>query len=275
MNNIQLSAEQIAEFQQNVLAKGKELYREMPWRSDTTPYSILLSEIMLQQTQVPRVMQKYSEFMSAFPTLESLAEADFQEVLAHWSGLGYNRRARFLHQTAQKIVQNGTFPETEEFLRSCPGIGENTAASILVYTFNKPLVFLETNVRTVLIYTFLSDYIGEKIEESVLKDLAKQTLFAENPRQWYWALMDYGTYLKKTEGNFNRMSKMHTVQSRFEGSFRQKRASVLRCLLKNGPLTVSEIAALHNYDVELTGQIVFALQKDSMVAEIEGRIVIQ
>lgn len=273
MNNIQLSAEQIAEFQQTVLAKGKELYREMPWRSDTTPYFILLSEIMLQQTQVPRVMQKFAEFIEAFPTLEDLAHADFQEVLAHWSGLGYNRRARFLHQTAQKIVENGSFPTDEAFLRSCPGIGENTAASILVYAFNQPLVFLETNVRTVLIYTFLNDQT-EKIDESVLKDLARQTLYAENPRQWYWALMDYGTFLKKTEGNFNKLSKKHTTQSKFEGSFRQKRAAVLRCLLQNGPLTSQEISTLTNYDFALVEDIVVALQKDKMVTEVEGRVMI-
>lgn len=273
MNNIQLSAEQIAEFQQTVLAKGRELYREMPWRSDTTPYFILLSEIMLQQTQVPRVMQKFAEFIEAFPTLEDLAHADFQEVLAHWSGLGYNRRARFLHQTAQKIVDNGSFPTDEAFLRSCPGIGENTAASILVYAFNQPLIFLETNVRTVLIYTFLHNQT-EKIDESVLHDLAKQSLYAENPRQWYWALMDYGTYLKKTEGNFNKMSKKHTTQSKFEGSFRQKRAAVLRCLLQKGPLDVSEISELIGYDLSLVQELIDALQKDKMVTEVEGRITI-
>lgn len=273
MNNIQLSAEQIAEFQQTVLAKGRELYREMPWRSDTTPYFILLSEIMLQQTQVPRVMQKFAEFIEAFPTLEDLAHADFQEVLAHWSGLGYNRRSRFLHQTAQKIVDNGSFPTDEAFLRSCPGIGENTAASILVYAFNQPLIFLETNVRTVLIYTFLHNQT-EKIDESVLHDLAKQTLYAENPRQWYWALMDYGTYLKKTEGNFNKMSKKHTTQSKFEGSFRQKRATVLRCLLQKGPLDVSEISELIGYDLSLVQELIDALQKDKMVTEVEGRITI-
>lgn len=274
MNNIHLSPEQIAEFQQTVLAKGKELYREMPWRSDTTPYFILLSEIMLQQTQVPRVMQKFAEFIEAFPTLEDLAHADFQEVLAHWSGLGYNRRARFLHQTAQKIVENGSFPTDEAFLRSCPGIGENTAASILVYAFNQPLIFLETNVRTVLIYTFLHNQT-EKIDESVLHDLAKQTLYAENPRQWYWALMDYGTYLKKTEGNFNKMSKKHTTQSKFEGSFRQKRAAVLRCLLQKGPLDVSEISELIGYDLSLVQELIDALQKDKMVSVVAGRVVIE
>lgn len=273
MNNLQLSDSQIAEFQNLVLSKGQDLYREMPWRSDTNPYNILLSEVMLQQTQVVRVLQKFEEFKIAFPTLQDLAQADFQEVLMHWSGLGYNRRARFLHETAKKLCTFSTFPDDQTILQSCPGIGENTAASIVVYAFNKPLVFLETNVRTVLIYHFCND-VTEKVDESVLRNLAEQTLYSENPRQWYWALMDYGTYLKKTEGNFNKYSQKHTVQSKFEGSFRQKRAAVLRLLLQKGPLTADEISEFLLYETDLTQQLLLALERDSMISNISGRIVI-
>lgn len=274
MNNLQLSDSQIAEFQNLVLSKGQDLYREMPWRSDTNPYNILLSEVMLQQTQVGRVLQKFKEFKTTFPTLDDLAHADFQEVLAHWSGLGYNRRAKFLHQTAQQIIQLESFPIEQSILQKCPGIGENTAASILVYAFNQPLVFLETNVRTVLIYHFFQAE-REKVEESVLKHLADQVIYRQNPRQWYWALMDYGTYLKKTVGNFNKQSQKHTTQSKFEGSFRQKRAAVLRLLLQKGPLTTEEITMLTNYDLTLVEDIVESLQKDKMVSKVAGRIVIE
>lgn len=273
MNNIQLSDSQIAEFQNLVLTKGKVLYREMPWRSDTNPYNILLSEVMLQQTQVGRVLQKFKEFKTTFPTLDDLAHADFQEVLAHWSGLGYNRRAKFLHQTAQQIIQLESFPIEQSILQKCPGIGENTAASILVYAFNQPLVFLETNVRTVLIYHFFQEE-REKVEESVLKHLADQVLYRQNPRQWYWALMDYGTYLKKKVGNFNKQSQKHTTQSKFEGSFRQKRAAVLRLLLQKGPLTAEEISEFLLYETDLTQQLLLALERDSMISNISGRIVI-
>ena len=273
MNNLQLSDSQIAEFQNLVLSKGQDLYREMPWRSDTNPYNILLSEVMLQQTQVGRVLQKFKEFKTTFPTLDDLAHADFQEVLAHWSGLGYNRRAKFLHQTAQQIIQLESFPIEQSILQKCPGIGENTAASILVYAFNQPLVFLETNVRTVLIYHFFQEE-REKVEESVLKHLADQVLYRQNPRQWYWALMDYGTYLKKTVGNFNKYSQKHTVQSKFEGSFRQKRADVLRLLLQKGPLTTEEISEFLLYETDLTQQLLLALERDSMISNISGRIVI-
>lgn len=264
---------QIAEFQQLVLHKGNELYREMPWRSDTNPYNVLLSEVMLQQTQVSRVLQKFEEFKIAFPTLQDLAQADFQDVLAHWSGLGYNRRAKFLHQTVQQIIQLESFPIEQSILQKCPGIGENTAASILVYAFNQPLVFLETNVRTVLIYHFFQEE-REKIEESVLKHLADQVLYRQNPRQWYWALMDYGTYLKKTVGNFNKQSQKHTTQSKFEGSFRQKRAAVLRLLLQKGPLTTTEIAELEALDVVLTNQLIESLLKDTLVVVENERICI-
>ncbi len=274
MNLIHLSTKQIEEFQQFVLQKGRDLYREMPWRCDTNPYNVLLSEVMLQQTQVSRVLQKFEEFKIVFPTLQDLAQTDFQNVLAYWSGLGYNRRAKFLHQAAQQIVQFETFPIEQSILQKCPGIGENTAASILVYAFNQPLVFLETNVRTVLIYHFFQEE-REKIEESVLKHLAEQVLYKQNPRQWYWALMDYGTYLKKTVGNFNKQSQKHTTQSKFEGSFRQKRAAVLRLLLQNGPLTAEEVAMLTNYDLTLVKNIVESLQKDKMVSNIAGRIVIE
>lgn len=269
-NSMQLTKTQITSFQECVLSNGKQLYRDMPWRSDTNPYNILLSEIMLQQTQVTRVIQKFAEFKDAFPTLQDLAQADFHEVLAHWSGLGYNRRARFLHQTAKQIEKLGRFPDNQKFLESCPGIGKNTAASILVYAYNHPLTFLETNVRTVLIFHFLQDS-SQKVEESLLQSLAEQTLYYQNPREWYWSLMDYGTFIKKTEGNYNRKSKMHTVQSKFEGSFRQKRAAVLRCLLSSGPLLTDELSNKMGYDIDITEQIIESLCKDSMICLINNR----
>jgi len=265
-----LKPQEITDFQNLVLRKGRELYREMPWRSNPSEYYVLLSEIMLQQTQVARVLVKFEEFIEAFPTIESLAAADFYEVLQHWSGLGYNRRARFLHQTAQAIVEKGNFPRTVDELVKLPGIGINTAASILVYAFNQPEVFVETNVRTVFIYTFMP-HETEKIDETVVRSLVQQTLYTHNPRQWYWALMDYGTLLKKTEGNYNRLSKMHTTQSKFEGSNRQKRAQILRLLLKEGVCTQEFIAHSLHVSEELTAELLAALLKDGMLRCENGR----
>lgn len=259
-----MTNEEISDFQKLILQKGVDLYRDMPWRSNPTEYYVLLSEIMLQQTQVARVLVKFEEFIQAFPTIEQLAAADFYEVLQHWSGLGYNRRARFLHQTAQAIVEKGEFPRTVDELVKLPGIGINTAASILVYAFNQPEIFVETNVRTVFIYTFMPNET-QKIDESVLRSLVQQTLYIQNPRQWYWALMDYGTLLKKTEGNYNRLSKMHTTQSKFEGSNRQKRAQILRLLLKEGVSSPEFIAHSLKISPELTAELLAVLLKENML----------
>jgi A/G-specific adenine glycosylase len=264
-----LSSQNISDFQNTILQKGRELYRDMPWRTNPNEYYVLLSEIMLQQTQVARVLIKFEEFIQAFPTIENLAAVDFYEVLQHWSGLGYNRRARFLHQTAQAIVAKGQFPRTVEELVQLPGIGVNTAASILVYAFNQAEVFVETNVRTVFIYTFMA-HETEKISEVTLRSLVQQTLYTKNPREWYWALMDYGTQLKKTEGNFNRLSKMHTSQSKFEGSNRQKRAQILRLLLKEGVCTQDFIAHSLHISEQLAAELLAALLKDNMVQLLDN-----
>jgi len=266
---MKLSNKKVAEFQQFILQKGKELYRPMPWREDCNPYYILLSEIMLQQTQVPRVLVKFQEFIEAFPTLESLANAEFFEVLSHWSGLGYNRRAKFLHQAAKEVILLTEFPNKPEILVKLPGIGPNTAASILVYAHNSPFVFIETNIRTVFIYMFFQD-TTEKIGDDILQSLVTQTMYSENPRQWYWALMDYGFYIKKTEGNYNRLSKKHTTQSNFEGSNRQKRAQILRFLLQSGPSSKSLIADKLTIENELVNSLLQALLQDSLIIENNG-----
>lgn len=259
-----LSTSDIHTFQDDVLRQGALLYREMPWRADCNPYYILLSEVMLQQTQVPRVLQKFSEFITAFPTLESLALADFYQVLSCWSGLGYNRRAKFLHQAAIQIHNRGAFPETVKELQQLPGIGPNTAASILVYAFNQSQVFIETNVRTVFIYHFFQ-HSSEKISEKDLHTLVEQTLYTVNPRQWYWALMDYGTYIKKTYGNFNAMSTMHTTQSKFEGSVRQKRAAILRFLIQQGAQSAESISYSLEYTLEDIIPLLNVLQTQGMI----------
>lgn len=236
-----LHSSHIEEFQSLVLQYGKDNYREMPWRQVHNPYYVLVSEIMLQQTQVQRVEVKFIEFISYFPTMESLAQADFFEVLQLWSGLGYNRRAKYLHDAAQAIVALDKFPATCEELQIYKGIGKNTAAAIIVYAFNQPLVFVETNVRTVIFHHFYDDFL-HKISDSEVENIVEQTLYTQNPREWYWALMDYGVHLKKQVGNLNVKSKSYTKQSAFEGSHRQKRAKALRFLLHTGPQDISSIA---------------------------------
>jgi A/G-specific adenine glycosylase len=210
--------------------KGNELYRTMPWREDTRPYYVLVSELMLQQTQVDRVIPKFEAFIERFPDVASLATAPLADVLTLWSGLGYNRRAKFLHESAKKIMSEfqGNFPETKAELLLLPGVGEGTSGAILAYAFNQPVVFIETNVRTVYFYHFFTE--GEKVSDAELAVLVEETLDYEHPREFYWALMDYGTRLKKNGAGKITQSKHYKRQSALKGSVREIRGQIVHRL---------------------------------------------
>lgn len=213
---------------------------ELPWRKTVDAYHIAVSELMLQQTQVSRVIPKYQQFLERFPTVQDLAAAPLGDVLRAWNGLGYNRRAKFLWQTARQVVENydGVFPRTLDTLVELPGIGRNTAGAILAYAYNQPAVFVETNIRTVFIHYFFHDESG--ITDKAILESVAQTLDTRHPREWYWALMDYGVYLKRELGNLSRRSKTYTKQSAFKGSNRQIRGQAMR-LLGDGPRTLTEL----------------------------------
>ncbi len=211
---------------------------DLPWRLPESdglydPYKIVVSEIMLQQTQVPRVLPKFIDFTARFPTWEALAGAPLASVLTAWSGLGYNRRAKFLWQAAQAVCREhaGQLPDTQASLMTLPGIGPNTAGAVMTYAFNKPAVFIETNIRTVFIHHFFNDV--QAVHDRDIADLVAATL-PDNAREWYWALMDYGTFLKQTAGNASRRSAHYARQSAFAGSRRQIRGQVLRTLQAAG-----------------------------------------
>jgi A/G-specific adenine glycosylase len=164
----------------------------LPWRlpeadGSFEPYKIMVSELMLQQTQVPRVVPKYQAFLERFPSVDALAAAELGEVLRAWQGLGYNRRAKFLWQAAQVVRTQRSFPDTAEGLVKLPGIGRNTAGAILAYAYNQPVVFVETNVRTVYIHHFFADRTD--IHDTEIAALVAQTLDREQPRDFFWALM--------------------------------------------------------------------------------------
>lgn len=240
------SQSQFEQFQQTV----KEFYEKngrthLPWRiaepdGSFDAYKITVSEIMLQQTQVARVIGKYQEFLQAFPTNAALAAAPLSEVLTAWSGLGYNRRARYLH-TSSKLIEEkfgGLFPDSPEVLAMLPGIGKNTAGAIVAYSFNQAVPFIETNIRTVYLHHFFKDHTD--VSDATLLPLVSATLDSVQPRQWYWALMDYGNFLKLTLVNPNRRSRHYKKQSAFEGSKRQVRGKVLKLLL-SGPLSRQQL----------------------------------
>ena len=244
-------------FVEFVAKKGCELYRDLPWRRTYDPYAIWISEVMLQQTQVSRVDGRWQRWLERFPTVDALAAAAPSDVLEEWQGLGYNRRALSVHRAAQAISEaGGVFPQDPKELVKLPGIGPATAAGIRAFAFNLHGVYLETNVRTVFLHELYPQAEGvpdselvplveltcpASVTDAVNADSAANDVDADGaandataeltPRSWYYALLDYGAYLKKTIPNPSRRSKSHVKQSRFEGSHRQKRAELLRVLL--------------------------------------------
>jgi A/G-specific adenine glycosylase len=281
-----LRVERVRQLQEAVWEYYRQHGRDLPWRrpepdGSFDPYKILVSEVMLQQTQVTRVVPKYQAFLERFPNIRSLAAASVGDVIKAWNGLGYNRRAKYLWQAAQAI--RGPFPLSLEELVKLPGIGKNTAGAILVYAYNQPLAFIETNIRTVYIHHFFAD--DTAVDDKELLPLVEQTLpkkGKEQPetrihsapgakrktvglshyREWYWALMDYGAYLKQTVGNLNRHSKHYVKQTPFEGSLRQVRGAVLRALAAS-PMTLSELQAIVP-DSRL-GKVLDALAAEGMI----------
>ena len=221
-----------ADFQQHVTAfyeaKGRH---DMEWRHTTDPYKIVVSEVMLQQTQVPRVAVIYPKFIERFPDFAALAAAEQADLLAAWQGMGYNRRALNLQKLAGVIVNeyNGTVPQDPAVLATLPGIGPATSCSIAAFAFNRPVVFIETNIRRVFIHYFFDD--DKIVDDSELLPLVAAML-PENSREWYWALMDLGTALKSSVKNPNQRSRHYTKQKTFEGSDRKIRGSVLKKMLE-------------------------------------------
>ncbi len=217
--------------------------RDLPWRHTDDPYHILISEIMLQQTQVERVIGKYGEFLDVFPSLRSLSRAPLRKVLSVWQGMGYNRRAKNLLECARRIVReyHAVVPRNPEVLRTLPGIGEATANSLCAFAFNLPVVFIETNIRTVFIHHFFN--ACPAVDDREILPLVRRSLNRRNPREWYSALMDYGTFLKATTVNPGRKSTHYRKQGPFHGSNRQLRGAVLKALAGTAHLRVETLCA--------------------------------
>jgi|WetSurMetagenome_2_1015567.scaffolds.fasta_scaffold01355_10 A/G-specific adenine glycosylase len=224
------SSRSIRSFRQAILRHYRVHGRKMPWRETADPYRILVSEIMLQQTQVSRVTGKYERFVKTFPDFKALDAASPAEVLAAWQGLGYNRRALSLKKIARAVVSRhgGKLPRSPEELAKLPGIGYATASSICAFAFDMPVVFIETNIRTVFIHFFFKK--RKTVSDDELLPLVGRCLSKRNPRVWYWALMDYGAMLKKSGQRLNPRSAHYVRQERFEGSKRQVRGRILRIL---------------------------------------------
>lgn len=240
----------------------------MPWRAMPTPYHVLVSELMLQQTQVPRVIPKFETFVRHFPAINDLAEAPLSAVLAQWSGLGYNRRAKYLWESAKMIKHDfdGQLPNNFTQLQKLPGVGPNTAGAIMVYAFNKPAVFIETNIRSVILHHFFAT-TSAKIDDLAIAEILRQVLPDTNFKDWYWGLMDYGTYLKATAGGQLHKVRHYRKQTKFIGSRRQVRGQVMRLLLKGSHAT-NQIEQL--ITDERLPEVLIALHKEGLISKTKG-----
>lgn len=259
-------------FQQLVYDYFQNHARQFPWRETIDPYAILVSEVMLQQTQTYRVEPKYQVFLKQFPTIVKLAQAPTSKVLAAWQGLGYNRRALNLQRAAQQIVENnkGKIPDNPEDLAKLPGIGQATASAITAFAFNKPVVFIETNIRRAYIHHFFPN--AEKVQDKQLLPLIEKTLDHENPRTWYYALMDYGAALPKETPNPNRRSAHYTKQSTFQGSNRQVRGHVLKYLIAHPSVSLFQLGEGIDQPLERVSPILETLKAEGFL-KIEKKII--
>jgi A/G-specific adenine glycosylase len=253
----------------------------LPWRKTRDPYKILVSEIMLQQTQVERVLPKYAEFLKKFPTVKALAAAPTKDVLLLWQGLGYNRRAINLQRAAQMVVNEwkSKWPQDLETLLKLPGVGRATAGDLLAFAWNKPAIVTETNIRTVYMHHFfpaleekrLQAGLPCKIHDDEIIPLLEKTLDHTNPRDFYYALMDYGTHLKKTRGNNIARSAHHSKQSTFKGSNRELRSTILKLILAK-PRTESELHKLLSFEASAITKNILALEKEGLIKNKKGRL---
>lgn len=256
----------VAAFHSLVVGYWKAYGRhDLPWRRTRDPYAILVSEIMLQQTQVDRVKPYFERWMRKFPTPQALASASLPSVLKEWQGLGYNRRGKLLRECAKAIVEkhSGKVPKDREKLVALPAIGPYTAGAIRAFAFDEPEVFIETNIRAALLHHFFPR--SKSVPDAKLFPiLSKLILHAESPREWYAAFMDYGSHVKKAHPNPSRRSKHHTVQSKFEGSQRQLRGQLLRRLM-DGPIAESALVREQTKNTYRIEQVLRAMEAEGLL----------
>ena len=223
------SSDAITHLQHTIRERYADHQRILPWRQTTDPYKILVSEIMLQQTQVDRVIPKYHARLEKWPTVKDLAWATQADILTAWSGLGYNRRALNLYKAAQKIVHDyhGQILPDEKVLLWLPGVGLYTAHAILAFAYNLEVPVLDINIKRVLIHNFDLD---PKMSDKELRTIALACVPIGRSRDRHNALMDYGSLVLHSKKTGIRSA----PQSTFQWSRRQVRGNVLKYLIKHG-----------------------------------------
>lgn len=244
----------------------------LPWRKSVTPYRVLVSETMLQQTQVDRVVPKFKEWMKLFPSIRSLASASRRDVLYAWQGLGYNNRALRLHELAKQVVKDfkGALPREREVLESLPGIGVYTSGAVCAFAYNMPVVCIDTNIRRIYLHHFMNT--KDSVRDKDLVPIIERTLDVGNVRQWYSALMDYGSWLgKNLKNNPNTKSLHYKKQSSFTGSDRAVRSAILQSVLVQ-PKREQEFIDLVKGDKERLENILSRYEKEGVIIRHRGTI---
>lgn len=241
--------------------------RDFAWRRKGDPWAILVSEVMLQQTQTSRVAPKFDAWMARFPDAASLAAASTADVYDAWRGLGYNSRGLRLRACAAICARDygGLPPADERLLLELPGVGRYTARAVLAFAYGVATAFLETNIRAALLFHFFPGQ--ERVSDRQLEAVAERLLDRDDPRTWYYALMDYGAWLKKREPNPARKAAAYTRQSRFEGSVRQARGALLRALANRGPASIELLAAEAGIEYRRATTAVSGLVRDGIVKQ--------
>jgi A/G-specific adenine glycosylase len=262
----------IVTFRRRVWAYYKKHGRhDLPWRQTRDPYEILVSEVMLQQTQVKRALSFYTEFTKRFPTATHLAKAPLSAVLKVWQGLGYNRRAKLLHEATRVVVEKygGTFPKIAKELELLPGIGSYSARAVAAFAFNTPDVIVETNIRTAVTHHFFKH--KKKISDGEIEKVLARALPKGRAREWYWALMDYGAHLKQSGVRLNSKSKHYTTQPQFRGSLREARGAILKELAKGAQKEPRLLGLLGDDRIPQSKVALAALQKEGFIQK-RGRV---
>lgn len=257
-------------FQKTIWDYYRNHGRVLPWRYEKDPYKVFVSEVMLQQTQVARVLTKYPQFIAKFPSVKHLAQSSFSDILPVWQGMGYNRRAKYLLQTAQMIndTYKGVVPDSVEQLVDLPGIGQATAAAIVAYAYDTRVVFLETNIRAVYLYHYFRQRTN--VHDSEILAKIENTLPSRRFRDWYYALTDYGAMLKSSKRFANTQSKHYAKQSVFEGSRRQVRGMILRTALSDGRVTIETLKQVSGRTERELSDILDDMVKEDMIEKEEN-----
>jgi A/G-specific adenine glycosylase len=266
------SSMEVGAFRRKVWAYYKNNGRhDLPWRKTYDPYKIFVSEVMLQQTQVERVVPYYKAWITKYPTIETLAAAPLGDVLRMWQGLGYNRRAKMLHEAAKMVLHgyNVIMPRTVEELIALPGVGPYTARAVLAFSQNQDTVFIETNLRTAILHHFFAER-EDKVSDTEILAILEKTLPKRRSREWYSALMDYGAFLKRSGVRINAKSKTYTKQAKFAGSNRQARGAILKELAKGDQARVRLVKLLGDDRVTQMEQQLEKLLAEGFIEKLKG-----